>query len=351
MLLNLLSLAVAFVSTVLLIMALRPLARRIGWVDKPDARKQHDKAIPLVGGVAMLGALVLAIFVSGKLSFHYPLLFAMTALCLVGLADDLFHISATRRLLLQGVVALGMCLWDTIRLTHLGDLFGFGPIVLTEWQSLFLTVFCIMSMVNAINMIDGVDGLAAGVLVMALFWLAVIGMRTRGGALLPMELAACLLGYLCFNLRSPWRARATVFMGDAGSTMLGLAVTWLMVKYSAYHMVRGANFFPPVVVLWLLAIPLFDTVSLIISRGLRGHHPFKADRDHIHHVLMRAGLNDRQVAIVVIMLSCLLGGIGVAGWMLHVPEFVLTYSFMGLFAAYYYFVHHSDRVVQFFRQR
>jgi len=331
---------------------LRPIAWRIGWVDKPDARKQHGSAIPLVGGVAMLGGLVLATVVSGKLEYHYPLLFAMFALCLVGLADDLLHISAARRLLLQGVVALVMCLWDeSTRLNHLGDLFGLGPIELTEWQSLFLTVFCIMSMVNAVNMIDGVDGLAGGVLLMALSWLAVIGMRTRGGALLPMELVACLAGYLCFNLRTPWRARATVFMGDAGSTMLGLAVTWLMIRYSAFHISLGMNYFPPVVVLWLLAIPLYDTVSLIISRGLRGHHPFKADRDHIHHVLMSAGLNDRQVTIVVIAMSFALGGVGVTGWFLHVPDFVMFYGFALLFAVYYYMVHHGNRAVLRLRKK
>jgi UDP-GlcNAc:undecaprenyl-phosphate GlcNAc-1-phosphate transferase len=125
----------------------------------------------------------------------------------------------------------------------------------------------------------------------------------------------------------------------------------MMIRYSAFHVPLGTNFFPPAVVLWLLAIPLFDTVSLIISRGLRGHHPFKADRDHIHHVLMKAGLNDRQVAIVVIMLSFLLGGIGVAGWMLHLPDFVLVYGFMLLFAAYYYCIHHSDQALRFFRRK
>jgi UDP-GlcNAc:undecaprenyl-phosphate/decaprenyl-phosphate GlcNAc-1-phosphate transferase len=351
MLLKFFSLVVAFLSTVLFILALRPLAWRIGWVDKPDARKQHGTAIPLVGGVAMLGGLFVATFVSGKLINHYPLLLAMSALCLVGLADDLLHIAAARRLLLQGLVALLMCLWDGTRLDHLGALFGFDPVILNDWQSLFVTVFCIMSMVNAINMIDGVDGLAGGVLVTALFWLAVIGINTRGGALLPMELVACLFGYLCFNLRSPWRVRATVFMGDAGSTMLGLAVTWLMIRYSGYHEAIGRNFFPPVVILWLLAIPLYDTVSLIISRGLRGHHPFKADRDHIHHVLMRAGLNDRDVSAVVIALAFLLGGVGVLGWLLHIAEFVLFYGFVLLFIAYYYLIHHSDQAVQFFRRK
>ena len=335
MLLKFLPVVVSFLSTVLLIMVLSPFARRIGWVDKPDARKQHGTAIPLVGGVAMLGGFLLAIVVSGKLSYHYPLLIAMSVLCLVGLLDDLLHIRAVWRLLLQGVVALLMCLWDSSRLSHLGDLFGFGPIVLNEQLSLFLTVFCILSMVNAINMIDGVDGLAGGVLVVALTWLAIIGLRTRGGGLLPVELVACLLGYLCFNLRTRWRARATVFMGDAGSTMLGLALTWLMIRYSAYNEPRGMNYFPQVVVLWLLAIPLYDMASLIISRGLRGHHPFKADRDHIHHVLMRAGLNDRAVAAVVITLAFILGGIGVAGWLLQVPEFALFYGFVLLFAIYY----------------
>jgi UDP-GlcNAc:undecaprenyl-phosphate GlcNAc-1-phosphate transferase len=139
-------------------------------------------------------------------------------------------------------------------------------------------------------------------------------------------------------------------MGDAGSTMLGLGVTWLMIHYSAYHKVRGVNFFPPVVVLWLLAVPLMDAASLIISRGLRGQSPFKADRDHLHHVLMRAGLNDYQVTIVIIIIAFLLGGVGVAGWLLALPEYVMYYSLVLLFAGYYFFVHYSNRAVQFFRR-
>lgn len=341
----LLPVVVAIGVTVLLVKVLEPLAWRIGWLDKPDARKQHGDAVPLTGGVAIFGGFVAALLAAGELALHWPLVTAMGLLCLVGLLDDYLDLPAMARLLLQVVVSLGVCIWQGLHLCHLGDLFGFGPIHLPEWLGTALVVFCIVGVINAINMIDGVDGLAAGLLVMALLWLAVLAVQAGNDELLVLMLAGSLAGYLCFNMRGPLRGRASVFMGDAGSTMLGFVVTWLLLIYSRNEYTE-VHEFPPVVVLWLLAVPLLDIACLIISRGLRGHSPFRADRDHIHHILQRAGLADRQVTIVIIMVSYLCGGVGVAGWLLHWPDWVLAYGFLLLFAAYYWAVHHKGTVAR-----
>lgn len=347
MLLTVLPVVVAFFTTVLMIKLLNPLAWRIGWVDKPDARKQHGDAIPLTGGVAMLIGFIVGMLFTEH--FQFRLALGMSALCLVGLIDDRIHLSPFSRLVCQALFATLACLWKDLHLCHLGDLFGFGTVVLPHSLGLALMVFCVMAMVNAINMIDGVDGLAGGVLVTALLWLALLASRSGNDPLTPLMLGACIGGYLCFNMRGPLRSKATVFMGDAGSTMLGMAVTWLLVIYSRNE-INEVREFPPVLVAWLLAVPILDTVSLIITRLRNGHNPFMASRDHIHHILQRAGLTDRQVTIVVLLMAFLIGGAGVAAWRLGLPEWVLFYGFVLLFLTYYYVIHHKQQVVSLFRR-
>jgi UDP-GlcNAc:undecaprenyl-phosphate GlcNAc-1-phosphate transferase len=150
-------------------------------------------------------------------------------------------------------------------------------------------------------------------------------------------------------MRGPFRQKAAVFMGDAGSTMLGFAVTWLLVIYSRNE-VNEVREYPPVLVAWLLAVPILDTVSLILHRVRRGKSPFEASRDHVHHLLQRAGLEDRQVSIVVIAASFLIGGVGVGAWMAGLPEWVLSYGFVLMFVIYYYAIHHKQQVMKLFQR-
>jgi UDP-GlcNAc:undecaprenyl-phosphate GlcNAc-1-phosphate transferase len=342
------SVIVAFVVTVVVIKLLHPLAFRFGWVDKPDARKLHDGATPLTGGVAMLCGIVAAILVSGTFSVRYPMVSAMAALCFLGAIDDVRHIPAWLRLILQTAFVTFVCEWRGLYLANLGDLFGTGfPVVLSHGVGLFLQVFCIIGIINAINMIDGVDGLSGGMLVVALLGLMLLISHTSGPLLMPPVFAAAIGGYLCFNMRGPLRKKAAVFMGDSGSTMMGFAVTWLVASYNYHHVAEG---FSPAVCLWLFAIPVFDTASLIFSRGMRGQSPFKADRDHVHHILMRAGLSDRQVTIVLVLAAGILAATGIGGWMLHAPDCVLFYGFLLLFAIYFYCVHHKCQVIKLFQR-
>lgn len=345
---GLLTISIAFLVTALLIKLLNPLAQRIGWLDNPDARKQHGTAIPLTGGVAMLVGIVSALYLGNRFDCQLPFVIALVALCLVGLVDDVLHISARFRLGLQCAVALLMCWYGDFYTTHLGNLFGFGPVIVSPEVGTLLVVICIVGAINAINMLDGVDGMVGGVLITTLLWLSYLMTRAGESLVLPLTVASAIAGYLCFNMRGPLRPRAVVFMGDAGSTMLGLAIAWLLIRFSRYGTV-DLQAMPPIVALWLVAVPVLDTVSLMLKRGLRGQSPFIADRDHIHHILMRAGLNDRQVAIVVILIAFVIGGVGVFGWLLGVPEFALLYGFLLMFAVYYYLIHQSEQLVRMFR--
>lgn len=347
--LELLSIAIAFAVTALLIKLFRPLANQLGWVDKPDEqRKLHGDVVPLSGGVAILFGFLAGMYVAGE-PLYRPLVLGMTSLCFLGLLDDLLDLSARCRLLLQIVVVTWLAFWKGLHLCYLGDLFGFGAIVLPTWLGLAFLVFCAVAVINAINMIDGVDGLAGGLIVTALLWLAFLSARTGSNTLLVLLLVASIGGYLAFNMRGPFREKASVFMGDAGSTMLGFGITWLLIIYSR-NQSNEINEFSPLLIPWLLAVPLLDTTCLIISRGLRGQNPLRADRNHVHHILLRAGLTDRQAAVVLIAAAFLIGGIGVGMWCLGLPDFVLFDGFILLFAAYYYAVHHRRELFVLFKR-
>jgi UDP-GlcNAc:undecaprenyl-phosphate GlcNAc-1-phosphate transferase len=138
---------------------------------------------------------------------------------------------------------------------------------------------------------------------------------------------------MCFvlvNARTPWRGQAAVFMGDAGSMFLGFAITWFFIDLSQAP-VRAV---PPVTALWLLLIPLFDTVWLLFKRPLTGHWPTAASHDHLHHVFQLLGLEVGKATMVLWFVAALAAGVGIAGTVWGVSEATLFYSFLALFAAY-----------------
>ena len=344
----LLPIALSLIGTALLIPALSPLAWRIGWLDKPDARKQHISATPLTGGVAMLLTFTIAIYFANIAITPVALLTTMTILCLVGIWDDLHNLSARRRLVLQAGAALLMCWLEGLRVTQLGDLFGTGQLMLDQ-LSLFFTVFCVVGALNAVNMIDGVDGLAGGVVAVALTGMLLLAAKAGryDDLIILLVLSGSLTGYLFYNMRHPLRKRASVFMGDAGSTMLGGALAWFLIHLSQPNGQTIAPAFPPIVGLWLVAVPVLDTLCLMLRRGFNGQSPFKADRAHLHHVLQRAGLSDSQTTLVIILMSAAIGSFGLLGWsVLGLSETVLFYAFVVLFGAYYYAIHHRAQLAQ-----
>jgi UDP-GlcNAc:undecaprenyl-phosphate GlcNAc-1-phosphate transferase len=200
-----------------------------------------------------------------------------------------------------------------------------------------LTIFAIVGLINAVNMMDGIDGLAGSLTLVSLFWLAVAAELLGRDAEFSISLLAafCVVGFLGFNLRHPWRARAKVFLGDAGSMMLGALLGFIAVAIlQSGGQGAGADMgmggegqsiqaLSPAVVLWICAIPIIDTLSLIVRRTAHGRSPFSSDRQHLHHLMLDAGLNESQAVAVLSIGGAVLGGIGVLGWHLGVPEVVL----------------------------
>jgi UDP-GlcNAc:undecaprenyl-phosphate GlcNAc-1-phosphate transferase len=128
-------------------------------------------------------------------------------------------------------------------------------------------------------------------------------------------------------------------MGDAGSMVLGMALAWFTVELSQGEQ----RILSPVVAVWIVGLPLLDTVTVMIRRGLNGKSPFQADRGHLHHILLMSGFSDAKAVYIMLSISALFGGIGVAGWYLQIPEPVLLYSFMGLFTLYFFGSAHALR--------
>jgi UDP-GlcNAc:undecaprenyl-phosphate GlcNAc-1-phosphate transferase len=339
----------AFPVTAALILFFRRHAPQLGVVDVPGGRKHHHGAIPLVGGLGMFGGLLaaalVALTVGGFQPRHAFFLAAVSLLVITGFVDDRISLRPRVRFVLQAIGASIMVYGADIRIDNFGDLFGFGDVT-TGVLAGPLTVFAVLGVINAMNMIDGVDGLAGGIALIALLvfaaFVAAVG-QLHTTLLLP--LIAAIAGFMLFNLRTPWRPQALVFMGDAGSVLLGFALAWYAVNLAEVRQV-----FTPITAIWILAIPLMDTTALMIRRVLKGRSPFDADRNHLHHILLRSGFTPGQTVGIIYAIALLLAGIGVAGWWAGLPEYLMFYGFIALFGLYLYGMLHAWKLMKRLRR-
>lgn len=316
---------------------LRPAAARIGLADEPSDRKSHQGSVPLIGGVAMFcGFALAALTLDIGLTAYRGFFAAAAILVVVGILDDMHELSSRARFGAQILAAVLMAYWGGVVLHDLGALgSGGSAFVLARWEIVF-TIFATVGVINALNMSDGVDGLAGGLSLIALLGMAFVadgaGLESEGSLLL--LLAVVVVGFLLFNIRMPWQRRARVFMGDAGSMFLGFAITWFLISLSQGEERAMA----PVAALWLLMIPLFDTVWLILWRFAQGRSPTSSDVGHLHHVLQMTGMG----AATSVWLMLAIAGAGAAAGLMAldsgVAQSTMFYLFLGLFAAYCVFM-------------
>lgn len=324
-------LGLAFLVSAACSRALSRIALRIGLVDLPGGRKQHQGPIPVTGGLAMYAGFAAAALTSGLVSG--PTLALVTALGLLvagGAADDMHDLSARWKFFLQLLATLFMTSWAGVQVVQLGDLLGLGPVNLYGWAIPF-SVVCALGVINAINMLDGLDGAAAGIALLASLWLAWAAALQGLGAqsVLLLLLASVIAGFLVWNLRVPGRKQAAVFMGDAGSMMLGLALCWFSIDLTQGE----GRTLAPIACVWLLAVPLLDMARVMFVRLLRGGSVFDADREHLHHFLLARGHSVAATAWILIAASAAAGAIGVGAWRLDVPDAAMFYAFLALLAA------------------
>jgi len=302
------SIILSFLTTWFFIWLLKPAALRLGFVDHPGGRKQHPHPIPLIGGLVIFGG-----FCFGLLSIHMSLqpyrgmIAAAILLVIVGAVDDLYDVHFRVKLVGQILAALFLVFWGNLILEKPGSLFFLGEVNFGNWGVL-VTIFLVMMYINAINFLDGIDGLAAGVSFFQILFLLFFAWQLHS---LDWNLLLILLVpifiFLLFNFPFPGRQAAHMFLGDAGSMLLGLLIVYFILHLSQINITQVS----PVLLLWVIAFPIFDLAAIALHRILKGQSPFAADRKHIHHLLHALGLKDGWVTLMLILFSIALGIVGV----------------------------------------
>jgi len=338
----------ALAVTALLVEVARRLAPAVGLIDSPDSRKSHQGDIPLVGGIAIFAALVLVLAFQGTLVEHWIFFVSAALLVVVGVWDDAFGISPVLRLTMQGAAVLFIA---TAGGTYVADLGNILPVIGTlglGWIALPFTVFAGVGAINAFNMSDGVDGLCGTLTLVALAGLGIAaGLAGRESELaLILTLVGGLVGFLFFNVRLPRRKQAKVFLGDAGSYLLGLAVFYLAIRLS-----QGPDrAIAPVTALWFCMLPLLDTVGMILRRIRRGISPFRPDREHIHHVFLLARFSVTTTWIGLALVATAGMVFGLVGSVSGVPESLMFAAFLVVGGLYYGMITRIWKALRFLRR-
>ncbi len=311
---------IAILATLSCIWLLRPLAIRIGFVDRPGGRKQHQQEVPLIGGIAIFFGFCFALLsLPISLQNYRGLIAGSGLLLIIGVIDDYQELNSKLRLMGQIVAALCLTVWGHLQITSLGNLFFFGEIHLGIF-SIPVTVILVVGFLNAMNMIDGQDGLAGSIAVgqvMLLSYLSWISNDLVSFYLL-IIFGSLLTVFLSFNIPLPWRKQASIFLGDAGSTLTAFIVAWFAISLGQSHAIT----IKPVVMLWILAFPVFDLLHVSLVRFRQRKPLLLASLDHFHDIIRLAGVKVWYSTPMFALFSFVLGLIGVlfnhwqvfAGW-------------------------------------
>ena len=323
---------IASLATFFAIVILRPFAVSVGLTDNPSERKLHVGSVPLIGGIAMFFGVVISILIlkSDTSYFNYFLLSSLI-LVSIGVWDDHRDISVSFRLLCQFLVAIIIVSADGLSIISLGNLFGNGEFFLNGW-AYFITVFAIIAGINAVNMADGIDGLAAGNSLITFTAVLILSIGSLFQEALWVSILFCsvlpvfLIHNLCLGISESKR----IFMGDAGSMLIGMSIVWVLIDLSQGEF----KVFNPVIALWLFATPLFDMISVFIRRIASGISPFKADVFHMHHLLIHSGMKESNVLLTILVFSLIMSVIGILGVQYEVTEWVMFSGFLTIFFIY-----------------
>jgi len=300
-----LELLASFSGVIALIYVLDPLARRVGLLDHPGGRKDHAAPTPVTGGLAIaLGTMIPAVLLTDVTQPLLGLGLAASILIIVGVMDDLWDIRWQYRIVAQVAAALCIALIGDVKVEQIGPVFGMGRLDLGV-LSIPFTVLATVGLINALNMADGLDGLA-GTMALCALVMPIAGSIYSGNSELThglIVLAGALAGFLALNMRTPWRKRAYVFLGNSGSAYLGLVIAW-----AAFRLTQSEGHpVTPVLAPFLIAPPVIDCLVLIAKRLKSGASPFRADRTHAHHLMLDAGFTPTGVVLMMAGVSLTLG--------------------------------------------
>ena len=298
-------------------------------VDLPDRnRKFHRRPTPITGGIGIL----LGLLISGKLyidlndltgyvpEFTFQLVVISVPLLILFLIDDIKDLKPYFRILIQSTLSIYMIISTGVYLETLGNLFGLGNINLGILGIPF-TVFCVVGVMNAFNMMDGINGLCSGCAMLTLLLIGFYSGLIYDSML--VLIIGSMIGFLIFNLGFLGKKRG-VFLGDSGSNLIGFWVAWIAI-YSSQNAIYSIE---PITMLWFIAVPFLDCIGLIFSRIKKGKSWSTAGRDHIHHKLMQK-FSSRGTLLVILTITLITGLFGIL-----IEKIWPSYVSMLLFLAY-----------------
>ncbi|RLQ15606.1 UDP-N-acetylglucosamine--undecaprenyl-phosphate N-acetylglucosaminephosphotransferase [Vibrio sp. SBT000027] len=329
---------------------MRKVGYAVGLVDKPNARKHHEGVVPLVGGISLCITVLYFLYVNAAEFKNVEIAAAcLTALVLIGVADDRFDISFKLRMGVQAILALIIMHYSGLTLSHVGDVFGLGVLDFPIVVDSIVTVIAVIAAINAFNMVDGIDGLLGGLSMVVFASLGVVffAYELEFYAFFMAVMVVILLPFVLFNLGYFGKLRK-VFMGDAGSMMIGFIVIWVLIggtqHEEAKYMIR------PVTALWLIAVPLIDMMAIMIRRIRKGHSPFYPDREHFHHIMQRIGFTPRESLVVICLVQLAYSTLGLLGEYFQVPEYIMFYTIVACFLLHTYAMTHSFKMAKIVRK-
>ena len=332
-----------FMTALFVSLVLVPILRRwalvSGTLDTPNERKIHEQATPRFGGVAIYLSFLFTILVFVEFSREVRgILAGGLVVFVVGLLDDLYGLSPKKKFAgeISGVVVTMMV--GHLYIFNLGNLFGFGEIVLPFWLAIPFTIFAVVGVTNAINLIDGLDGLSGGVSVIALvsFMLLAFHDGLSDVMFLCAALTGAVIGFLKYNTYP-----ARIFMGDAGSLNVGFVLGSLAVFLSQ----APRSTVSPMVPVVVLGLPVIDAIWVMVRRLMKSKGPFTSDMTHVHHKFLDLGFQHRFVVIIIygISLFWALVAIVARSW----PEYMLLLTYIVVSMIFYgvlrYLINHREQ--------
>jgi UDP-GlcNAc:undecaprenyl-phosphate GlcNAc-1-phosphate transferase len=322
----------AFAVTAVALWGGRRLALKVGFADRPGGRKQHESPVPPIGGLAIIPVFLLFSHFAGLDDIvPWPLAAGLMTLLIMGAIDDAVSIPSQIKFALIILVACFVVIFGEAEITQLGNLFGMGEVYLGPISKVF-TILALALLMNAVNMMDGVDGLSGGFCALVAFWMMVVCSSAGNFAAFSALgiMLATMLGFLLFNLRAPWRKSASVFMGDSGALCLGLLIGWFCIKLT-----QGMDApLAPATVIWIIAVPVMDAFALFLARSIRGLHPFNADRRHLHHRFQDAGFSPARTTGIILAIIAFFAMAGFVAQAEGVPAYFLFYAWLAVFIAH-----------------
>lgn len=309
------------------------IAKAKGFVVRPNKRMSHTGEVPNIGGLNICFSFILTylFFEFEQMNHNQFFMIGLFAIMVIGFIDDILVLTPLAKLLGETLAGIALIGFADIRITHLHGIFGIHEIGIIP--SYLISLFILIAIINAVNLIDGIDGLASGLgILYCLFFAIYFGLVGEAGwSFIGIGMIGSLAVFFIYNV---FGNREKIFMGDSGSLLLGYLLTAFVFRFceinalgsipAQFHMSAS-----PAVAICVLTVPIFDTIRVSITRIKKGLSPFLPDKNHIHHLLLRTGLNHIQTTCILLLISLLFIALGIVGrnwnlWVLLITDFALA---------------------------